>query len=354
MDSLTSNPLVTTIIPTYRRPKLLERAICSVLKQTYTHFKVCVYDNASGDETAAVVAEIAKEDSRVKYHCQSRNIGAIPNFNYGMKRVTTPFYSLLADDCTLLPHFFEDALETLNRYPEAILFAGQAILVNEKGQKLGGALDRWEPGLILPSEGFLNIWEKGVPTWESVLFRRETINGIGLLNPAVGGAADQEFMMRLARNHTFYISKKPYAYYLCHKDSWSFNRDLNEDISFARKNVEQWLKDDDLSDTIKKRILICWKMYVKNAICSHIYVSCIIGNDTETIATATELMKKEVGYSYKPVRAIIVAKVVNSSKLFRSFLPKIIHWYLQVKNRFIFIKNREKYNEIYPYNPNNC
>jgi glycosyltransferase involved in cell wall biosynthesis len=57
----TTKPLITTIIPTYRRPKLLRRAIKSVLNQTYLHFQVCVYDNASGDETAEVVSELAKK-----------------------------------------------------------------------------------------------------------------------------------------------------------------------------------------------------------------------------------------------------------------------------------------------------
>ena len=72
MNSISSAPLITTIIPTYRRPKLLQRAIRSVLNQTYPHFQVCIYDNASGDDTAAVVAEIAKGDPRVKYHCHPK------------------------------------------------------------------------------------------------------------------------------------------------------------------------------------------------------------------------------------------------------------------------------------------
>ncbi len=53
-------PQITTVIPTYRRPKLLRRAIESVLAQTYPHLKVTVFDNASGDETPEVVAELAR------------------------------------------------------------------------------------------------------------------------------------------------------------------------------------------------------------------------------------------------------------------------------------------------------
>ena len=84
--------LITTIIPTYRRPQLLRRAVMSVLNQTMHNFKVCVYDNASGDETAAVVAEMAESDPRVEYYCHSSNLGAINNFNHGMKHVRTPYF----------------------------------------------------------------------------------------------------------------------------------------------------------------------------------------------------------------------------------------------------------------------
>src|SRR5579875_1770387 len=59
--------VVTTVIPTFRRPHLLKRAIASALNQTYEAVAVEVFDNASGDETAAVVAEAASKDPRVRY-----------------------------------------------------------------------------------------------------------------------------------------------------------------------------------------------------------------------------------------------------------------------------------------------
>jgi glycosyltransferase involved in cell wall biosynthesis len=63
---------ITTVIPTYRRPRLLSRAIRSVLSQNYPHLEVHVYDNGSGDGTPQVVAELAERDPRVKYHCPPR------------------------------------------------------------------------------------------------------------------------------------------------------------------------------------------------------------------------------------------------------------------------------------------
>lgn len=348
MNSLPSKPLITTIIPTYQRPKLLQRAIHSVLNQTYPKFQVRVYDNASGDETAAVVTDLTKQDPRVKYHCHPQNMGAIQNFNYGMKQVTTPYFSLLSDDNTLLPHFFEDAINMLNRNQKAILYAGQTIRVNERGQKIAGSLDRWSPGLVFPPNGLLHIMEKGVPNWESVLFRTEVINSVGLLNPYFYGSVDQDFMMRIAGKHIFYISKTPHALFLCHNNSWTVNRDLNEVISTLRKRMEQWFQNEELSKNLKGRLKRASDAKVKNAIYRHVYRKCIIGKDTAAIATAMELMKKELGLSFKPLAAIVVAKVANYNRFLKGLVSTSVHWYLQpkitIRNflRTIKVSNRYK------------
>lgn len=333
MNSTALRPLITTIIPTYRRPKLLQKAIRSVLNQTYPHFQVCIYDNASGDDTSSVVAEIAREDPRVKYHCHSKNIGGIANFNYGMKQVTTSYFSLLSDDNTLLPHFFEDAVNTLNRYPEAILFAGQTINVNREGQKLSGSLDLWDPGLIFPPDGLLNIAEKGIPTWESVLFRSEALNSVGLLNSSFKGSVDQDFMMRIARKHIFYVSKKPHALFVHHDNSMSGNRDLSEIISTHRKLLQQWYHDEELSEVTKKRIMKTLKVFVRKRTIEAIYRKWKIGDDHVTIAFANDLTTKDVGLSLKPLMLIIAAKMANYNRYLESLVLISLHLYRQLRNR---------------------
>src|SRR6516165_1449212 len=97
---------ITTVIPTFRRPTLLGRAIRSVLRQTNRDCAVTVFDNASGDETRDVVAAIAAEDPRVSYHCQSRNVGIVANFISAMQSVQSPYFSVLSDDDVLFPEFF--------------------------------------------------------------------------------------------------------------------------------------------------------------------------------------------------------------------------------------------------------
>ncbi|MCL5886998.1 MAG: glycosyltransferase family 2 protein [Actinobacteria bacterium] len=205
-----SKPLITTIIPTYRRPELLRRAIESVLSQTYPHFQVRIYDNASGDETAEVVAEYAKKDPRVKYHCHAENIGGLKNYNYGLEHVDTPFFSLLSDDDLVLPDFYEITLRGFKDFPDALFSAGTTINMTEEGHVLSASLASWErEGYFAPPDGLLQMLERGVPTWTSVLFRKEAIEKVGTLDADVGPPADYDFELRIAARFPIVITNKP-------------------------------------------------------------------------------------------------------------------------------------------------
>ena len=222
-----TQPQITTIIPTYRRPRLLKRAIRSVLNQTYPNFQVCIYDNNSQDETSKVVAEMAGQDSRVKYHRHTENIGAIANCNYGMSKVETPFFSLLCDDDILLPNFYETALEGFERYPKAAFSAGEVLEMTEDGEFLESKLSRWtREGYYHPPESLLEMLGKP-PGWTGILFREEVFQRVGYLDPEMGLPADLDFEIRIASEFPIVISRVPCAILVNQSLSLTSNTDLN-------------------------------------------------------------------------------------------------------------------------------
>jgi glycosyltransferase involved in cell wall biosynthesis len=204
----TSKPMITTIIPTYRRPQQLKQAIISVLNQTYPHFQVCVYDNASGDDTALVVAEIAKADTRVKYYCHKENIGAFNNFQFGLMHVETPFFSFLSDDDLVLPKFYETALAGFEKYPEVMLSATVVVSLDDKGNFLEPPAFPFRAGFYQSPQGLLTMLKYHHPTWTGSLFRREVIEYVGILDEEVGMASDLDFELRLAAHFPVFISQE--------------------------------------------------------------------------------------------------------------------------------------------------
>lgn len=226
MNHSFESPLITTVIPTYRRPKQLQRAIRSVLNQTYPNFQVCIYDNDSGDETSSIVRQIAKIDPRVKYYCHSQNIGAFKNFIFGMERasVGTPFFSFLSDDDILLPEFYQEAIEALCMFPAAIFYGGATIAMTEEGV-IRDVSSMWErEGYFEPPDGLLKMMANNL-AWTSILFRREVINEVGGLDLEVGAPFDLDFLLRIAARFPFMVSGKPSAIWIDSPDSHSGRAD---------------------------------------------------------------------------------------------------------------------------------
>ncbi len=214
------SPLITTIIPTYRRPNRLKNAIQSVLNQTYPHFQVWIYDNASQDDTAAVVAQFCQADHRVKYHCHENNVGPARNFEYGLSKVETPFFSFLSDDDYLIPEFYETALEGLERYPDAGFFSGAVIDVNENHKIIDVVLTRWNDCEYYPCpQGFLEIIGK-YSNWIGTLFRKDVIQKNGSIDCRLK-TIDIDYVLRAAQHFPFIISKKPVAVFVQHALSYS-------------------------------------------------------------------------------------------------------------------------------------
>jgi len=251
----TAKPLITTIIPTYRRPKLLRRAIRSVLNQTYPHFQVCVYDNASGDETASVVAELLKEDPRVKYYCHDDNIGAAKNFIYGMEHVETPFFSFLSDDDILLPEFFEIVLEGFEKFPDAAFSAGSVISMTDKGEIVLNQLSSWpRDGYYTPPEGLFNMMGMKHPTWTGVLFRKDIIQKVGILDQDAGLLSDMDFELRIAAVFPFVISRKPCAIFVHHPFSSCSSADLHSFWPGWLKIIRNFKEDERIPLDVRTHV----------------------------------------------------------------------------------------------------
>jgi glycosyl transferase family 2 len=207
---------ITTIIPTFMRPQLLGRAIRSVLGQSYPHFEVNVYDNASGDETPQVAAQFAERDSRVKYHCHPQNIGLVQNIAFGIERVATSFVNILSDDDIVLPGFFESAIRALEDHSEAAMYMGATIDAESSGAVADVPAHRYRHGLLQPPEVLFEILRKGHMNWNGFVMRREGLHLIGGLDDQVGVIVDVDLQLRIAAQYPIVVSPLPAAVFFSH------------------------------------------------------------------------------------------------------------------------------------------
>ena len=236
------NGTVTAIIPTYRRPQLLARAITSVARQSFSDVRISVFDNASDDGTADTVRAMALSDPRISYFCHERNMGALRNFEFGLRSVNTPFFSFLSDDDLLLPGFYERALAEFSRNPGALFVVGDTLELLVRGEVLVGSRSAaYHVGYCNAPQGLPLFVEKGIPMWTGILFRREVIDRVGGLDVS-SIAGDADFLLRCAAACDFSVFHEPVAIF-CHSEeaaSHSFDIDSERQLhsKLARKVAE--------------------------------------------------------------------------------------------------------------------
>jgi glycosyltransferase involved in cell wall biosynthesis len=101
-------PLFSIITPTYRRRENLERALASVLAQTYPHWEMIIINDSPDD---ASYKTFTVNDSRVRYYVNERNRGVNFSRNFGLDAVSadSTWVVFLDDD----DYFAPDTLITL-------------------------------------------------------------------------------------------------------------------------------------------------------------------------------------------------------------------------------------------------
>jgi glycosyltransferase involved in cell wall biosynthesis len=193
-----------------------------------TAVAVKVFDNASGDATSGIISRLSEADPSIIYHCHANNIGAAANFEFGLRSVKTPFFSILSDDDYLLPEFYKRALEDLAQHPEAMFWAGLTLNVDESGKIWDARVDRWSrDGLFESPEGLMAMMRGMAPAWTGIVFRREILDSIGFPDQEALGPSDLDFVLKAAAAHPFILRKHPSAVFMLNSESFSATQPLS-------------------------------------------------------------------------------------------------------------------------------
>jgi hypothetical protein len=288
------NPTITAIIPTFQRPRLLARAIESVLRQTHGDVIVHVCDNASEDETPHVVARLVERDARVRYVRREHNIGAAANFARGMAEIATPFFSFLSDDDVLLPEFYATGLRALTQEPDAMLFAGSTLEFGEDGTLRYVPLAYWpREGRYDPPESMLRMLDNRHPTWTGVLFRRELIERIGLLDEAVPAAMDFDYEIRAASRYPIVVSFKPCAAWIVHPGTVSGNESSSV-VGSLQRVVDKLSGDDSIEPEARREVTRRLKGQIRGKLLE-ISVKAQVRGDTAASLDAGRMLRDRFG-----------------------------------------------------------
>lgn len=330
--------MITTIITTYQRPHLLKRALKSVLNQTYQHFTVWVYDNASNDETEAMMLDFVKRDSRVHYFKHVENIGMMGNYAFAFSRIDTPYFSFLSDDDYLLPDFYETALNGFKKHPQAAFSACGVLAVDLNSQVVADPLSEWHrEGYYPVPEGVFEMISKksNFPIPTGVLFQHEIIKDIRPCWTAeIQVMWDPDYLVQIASQFPFVISKKIASIFFAHESAFStgfYKRILKsatflDEYIYATKMLIQRVKENPkISNDIKRKIKKTYMKMVREEV--HIYMHHFIKEKNFSSSYyCGKVLFNECGINVKILKLLIKSVIEDK-------FPKIFRLMMKISNK---------------------
>ncbi len=130
---------VSVIIPAFNAETTIERAVASACRQTERKLEIIVVDDASSDQTPAIVAEVAKADARIRLLRQPANTGPAAARNRGIAAAKGDWIALLDADDSYLPERLAKLLDLADQ-AGADMVADNILLCDAGNQTAGVAM----------------------------------------------------------------------------------------------------------------------------------------------------------------------------------------------------------------------
>lgn len=160
---------VSVVMATYNGEKYLKQQLDSILQQTIPPKEIIIVDDASADNTVAIIKSYAHDD-RIRLLVNEKNIGYIKSFEKGMLNATYSLVALSDQDDIWFPH----KLETLLSHMQSnIAVYSDSILIDEKGESLHSKMSDIKNQLTYDNclMYAIGAWAPG----HAMLFRKELI-----------------------------------------------------------------------------------------------------------------------------------------------------------------------------------
>jgi len=195
-------PKVSVLLPVHNGARFIAVAIESVLAQTFADFELLVVDDASTDDTAAVVRRFG--DPRIRTVAHDRNYGLPRALNSGLAAATGTYVARLDHDDVANRDRLTTQAAFLDRHPAVALVGSQARLIDESGRARGTVE---KPLTILGIRWLAMLANPFIHS--ATMFRREVALASQGYREDVAFAEDFELWGRIMETHDVHNFEEP-------------------------------------------------------------------------------------------------------------------------------------------------
>lgn len=190
---------VSIVVPTFNRANVIERALRSILKQTYSDYEVIVVDDGSTDDTESVVA--AMEDTRIRYISLPENQGVAHARNVGIQEAQYDYIAFLDSDDEWLPDKLRLQMNEMERLGDeyGMVYCRMAGWLRDGSARFVCPVLEYKRA-VLEGNIFQPLLLRNVIGTPAMLVRRECLKETGGFKEALHCLEDWELILRLAKH----------------------------------------------------------------------------------------------------------------------------------------------------------
>ncbi len=195
-ESMTDNPLVSVIIPTFNRQAMVTEAVASVLAQAYAPFEVIVVDDGSTDAT---IHALAPYHNHIRLITQT-NRGVSAARNRGIAAAAGEYIALLDSDDLWLPGKLACQIRFFTENPDALICQTQEIWMR-KGVRVNPRKYHRKPsGMIFEPSLALCLVSPS-----AVMLRRNLFDRVGGFDETLPACEDYDLWLRISCRIPIYL-----------------------------------------------------------------------------------------------------------------------------------------------------
>lgn len=139
-DKPNKKPLISVIMPVYNYEAYVEKAIESILSQTYSNFEFIIVDDASTDNSRRIIRTYQKQYPKIiKFISLKKNLncGGDRCANEGIRIARGKYIARMDADDISLPTRLEKQIEFLEDNPDIFLVGSNAYVIDKEGNIMG-------------------------------------------------------------------------------------------------------------------------------------------------------------------------------------------------------------------------
>lgn len=191
MDSHSSGPSITVLMPVYNAARFLKEAIESILNQTWGNFEFLIVDDGSSDDSVSIIRSYS--DPRIRLVLNDTNLGLSPTLNKGLGLAQGAFIARMDADDVSAPIRLERQRHAFLKDPELVGVSTAVTILNVHGEPLSML-----PVLVGDEQIRRALSVTNPLAHASMMFRRDAVLALGGYNPDTNPVEDFDLWTRLS------------------------------------------------------------------------------------------------------------------------------------------------------------